>query len=205
MPPEMLELISVTANGVWNNYDLTFPNVTISWRLPKHVPPTPFGIDWSKLGTGKDLILLCDVTFTRGRHSVTAKAGFQYDGASIPWIIRWAPGYERIGRHLWAATFHDWILEHLREEGFTRVLADAWFITLLLDTGVRKSQSRWMYRAVRLHSLRCEWRSDAEGVVSTATDRASADLSEKAMAMDSAFAKAMLESHLADESADATE
>lgn len=187
--PEMF----IIFNAAHNQYTLKFPSgLSIGWSLPKELPPTPFGIDWAKLGTGKDLVLLCDVTFTRGRHSITARAGWHYDGASIPWFIRWAPGYERIGAHLWAATFHDWIIEH-PEEGLSRVLADAWFITLLLDTGVDEGQSKWMYRAVRVHSLRCAWRAGEEGpIISAAASEAAKAPETKA----AAFKTVMLESSL---------
>jgi hypothetical protein len=154
-------MVVVTA-GPTNHYTLKFSHVWIEWTLYADLPPMPVAINWGKLGTDCDLITLSDITFRRGRFSFTVRRGYEYDGASIPKLIRWAPGYQRVGRHLWAATLHDWLIDH-PEEDIPRVIADALFVTLLLDTGVDRRQSKWMYRAVRLWSMFRSWQAGEEG------------------------------------------
>ncbi len=187
----------VLADGPRNHYSLKFPRVTIHWRLPQNIPPTPVGINWGKLGSDCDLITLAEIQFVRGRNSWTVPAGYEFDGASIPRCIRWAPGYERVGRHLWAAILHDWICDH-PEEGTSRVMGDAIFVTLLLDTGVEKRQSRMMYRAVRLWSAYRAWTCGEEGPLITQHAKEAAKAPEtKAVAIGEAAEAAKAETSVA--------
>lgn len=167
----------VVADGPNNTYSLKFPHVTIHWTLPKDIPPVPVGINWGKLGSDCDLITIAEIRFVRGRNNWTVPAGYEFDGASIPRLIRWAPGYQRVGRHLWAAILHDWICEH-PEEGTSRVMGDAIFVTLLLDTGVHKRQSRMMYLAVRLWSTFRAWQHGEAGPLITQHAKAAATAPE---------------------------
>lgn len=168
--PNSLPQIDVIPNGVANHYRLRFARLDIEWDLPKDVPPMPVAINWGKLGTDCDLITMTAITFRRGMHTLTIPLAYEFDGASVPRLIRWAPGYQRVGRHLWAALAHDWLIDEQRkpyqerQADLPRVIADAIFVTLLLDTGVSRRQSRLMYTAVRLYSIvRAWWLVDEGG------------------------------------------
>jgi hypothetical protein len=185
--PNNSAVMDVVPDGQNNKYALKFPRVTIEWTLPVDIPPMPIAINWGKLGEDCDLITLCQIRFVRGRYDWIVPKGYEFDGASIPRLIRWAPGYQRVGRHLWAATIHDWICDH-PEKGASRAIGDAVFVTLLLDTGVERRQSRWMYRAVRLWSAFRAWQAGPEGeiVAKTAQEAAKAPESKAVAVRDAA-------------------
>lgn len=188
----------VVTKGIANYYSLQFVRVWIEWALHTSVPPMPVAVNWGKLGGDRDLITLSDVTFRRGIYSLTVPRGYEFDGASIPRMFRWLRGYERIGRHIWAALAHDYMCDH--PELLPRVIADAIFITLLLDTGVDESQSHRMYRAVRLWSTYRAWMAGPEESLPITKAIASADAGSPVAkaeavsdALDSALASTILE------------
>jgi len=97
-------------------------------------------------------------------------AGFEFDGASVPWFLRWIAGRGRFG--LLAPLVHDFLHHwsgHTRTEkyypgvrrwrdypgrkGFTREQADKLFFRILREKGV---EPRWLrrgaYKAVRAWS-----------------------------------------------------
>lgn len=188
--PNNAQMDVVPLPGGRNRYKLTFAQASIEWELPSDVPPMPVAINWGKLGEDCDLITMTEIVFKRGRFGIPVPKGYEFDGASIPRLIRWAPGYERVGRHLWAALLHDWILDdgkkpfHERQVDLPRVIADAIFITLLLDTGVSPHQSRWMHRAVRLYSAYAWWLAGSQSSTITETTKEAAKAPEsKAVAV----------------------
>lgn len=160
--PTTAQMVAVP-DGPVNHYTLGFRHVTVAWTMPSDMPPMPIAINWGKLGEDCDLITIADITFRRGIWKYPIPRGYEFDGASIPRLIRWMPGYQRVGRHLWAALIHDYTIDDSRKPYEERVIdlpravADALFITLLLDTGVAARQSRMMHRAVRLYSAWLAW------------------------------------------------
>lgn len=112
---------------------LRFGDLLIEWAP---WVPFPIVINHHHLNGTVILRTACPITFRRGEHAVTVPAGFDFDGASIPRWFWWIPGFAPIGLHLWAALLHDWLCEH--PEILPRVIADALFADLLLESGVGK-------------------------------------------------------------------
>lgn len=96
-------------------------------------------------------------------------AGFEFDGASVPWFLRWIAGRGRFG--LLAPLVHDWLhaqkgsvavdwdaegtwVRHYFASDFTRQEADKMFFLIMRYDGV---EPRWLrrcaYKAVRLWSI----------------------------------------------------
>ena len=73
----------------------------------------------------------------------TAPAGYPFD-ASIPWFLRWiiSPHDPRVRR---ASLYHDWLLHNAK---WRRELADAVFVTTLIEDGVPPRLARAMGLAV---------------------------------------------------------
>lgn len=91
--------------------------------------------------------LLEDATITFNEISVVVKAGFKYDGASIPRIF-WVPvGSPYHPGFMRAALFHDSIYgSHIQ----TKEFSDNLFHTLLLEDGIQEVIAMEMYTAVHL-------------------------------------------------------
>lgn len=110
--------------------------------------------------------------------SITIKAGFRTDAASVPWIATVITGIMPDGLHRAAALVHDYLYRHggrLPSGSFcrldittgewvpmlhawTREQADKMFANMLQEAGVSKFRRRMMYRAVRLFGWR-SWRA----------------------------------------------
>jgi hypothetical protein len=90
------------------------------------------------------------------------KAGFQYDGASVPRIVWTLIGFLPDGIHRPAALIHDWLyVGDLLPDGrrqrlvggemftYNRKLADQLFLKALQHVGVKSWHARLAYLAVR--------------------------------------------------------
>lgn len=132
---------------------------------------TPIGV-WIDDLRQRKLITLVPIVFSIGRHSETIPAGFIFDGASIPRIFWGLKGFDPYGQKLWAALLHDWhcdqwdkyerqvaeltktangAVTHSIQPPLPLVVADALFVSVLLDTGEETWRSIVMYLAVRAH------------------------------------------------------
>lgn len=110
---------------------LRFGDVSIEWQ---YLTDYPIAINHYRLGSPKLLSTTCVVTFRRGEFAVDVDAGFEFDGASIPRIFWWIPGFAPIGPHLWAALLHDYLCDH--PDKLPRTIADAVFAELIEETGI---------------------------------------------------------------------
>lgn len=147
---------------------LEFGSVSIAWFAPRHI--TPIGV-WHPGLNGKTIYCLnCDLHYTIGDpedgiHRVIPMfvdgKRFIFDGASIPPWLRWIPGFEPLGWHIWAVIVHDFICDH--PEKLPRSIGDAFFLEILKAT---KPENYWqavgMYIGVRLESTRQAWRRRLE-------------------------------------------
>ncbi len=127
---------------------LTFGPVEISWDGRYE---WPIAINHTKLNGDKFLITQCDITFKIGEIVKTVWAGFLFDGASIPWYIRWAPGYSKIGWHLFADCIHDFSCDY--PSAIPRPIGDGIFATLLLALAANGSKSHRKKRKYQAWSM----------------------------------------------------
>lgn len=80
---------------------------------------------------------------------VTAPVGFETDFASIPWFAQSL--IQVNGKHIHAAVIHDLLCVHGDDYGITQKQADDVFLEAMDCLGVRVTQRRVMYRAVRIY------------------------------------------------------
>jgi hypothetical protein len=125
---------------------LCLGGVTITWD-PAFRFPIGVHEDW----TGY-FVTLCDVTYTYGRHSLVVPAGFAFDGASIPWLIRIVPGFSNHDWHLLAALVHDFICDHPEE--LPRPVGDGIFVSVMLELAAHRvkssvSRRQWISRTLQ--------------------------------------------------------
>lgn len=142
--------------------ELEFGAVKIQWDGRFN---WPIAINHTKLNGDKFLITQCPITYKIGELQKSVWADYLFDGASIPWYIRWVPGYNKIGWHLFASCIHDFSCDYPRE--IPRPIGDGIFTTLLLELAAngsrshrkkRKCQAWSMARAVGLFTLMQAWR-----------------------------------------------
>lgn len=127
---------------------LRFGPVSIAWSNRFRFP---IAVQHEKLNGHAIYVTLTKIVFRYGKHRLVIDAGYEFDGASIPQILWWIPGFSPVGLHLWAALAHDWICDHPDE--LDRVIGDAIFVSLLKHTGVRWYRRVPMYVAVRSWSI----------------------------------------------------
>lgn len=111
---------------------LVFGEVLIEWYLPLHM--TPIGVWHEGLNGSQVYCQNCDLHYTIcGIHRVVPMfvdgERFTFDGASIPWWLRWLPGFSPLGWHVWAVIIHDFGCDH--PDLIPRHIADAFFIEIL--------------------------------------------------------------------------
>lgn len=106
---------------------------------------------------------LTAITYRYGAQAFTIHAGYLFDGASIPWFVRWAPGFAKHDWHLLAALIHDFICDH--PEILPRPVGDGIFVSVMLAIAtatraasphglVRREIQAWaMYAAVASFTL----------------------------------------------------
>lgn len=143
--------------------------VHIDYSLPPDWP-TPIGHYIDCLSERK-LITLVEIKFSLGKHTEIIPAGYIFDGASIPRIFWGLKGFDPHGEKLWAALIHDWYCDKWAEfvlalelavsdderaeleqnAPLSLVVADAIFVSVLLDTGEETWRSIVMYLGVRAH------------------------------------------------------
>jgi hypothetical protein len=81
--------------------------------------------------------------------------GFHTDFASIPWIFH---SFCQVnGKHRAAAVLHDYLCVHGKELGITQKQADQVFLEAMEVLGVRFSQRKVMYGAVRTYQSITGW------------------------------------------------
>lgn len=99
-----------------------------------------------RVGSDGAYALDSDLGFRGTRFRVRVLPGFATDGVSIPRALRWwADPYS--GRHVAAAVIHDGLYA---TQFTTRAEADQLFLEALRACGVRRSQARLMWLAVRI-------------------------------------------------------
>jgi hypothetical protein len=75
-------------------------------------------------------VVITPITFRYGTYVLVIPAGFCFDGATIPWFIRWLPGFAKHDWHFLATLPHDYICVH--PEILPRPIGDAIFISVML-------------------------------------------------------------------------
>jgi hypothetical protein len=81
--------------------------------------------------------------------------GFSTDFASIPWVFH---SFCQVnGKHRAAAVVHDFLCVYGKELGISQADADRVFLEAMEVLGVRWSQRRVMYRAVRVYQTITGW------------------------------------------------
>jgi hypothetical protein len=92
-------------------------------------------------------LLLTEVRYRYGKgdYYLPIPAGFQFDGASIPWLIRIVPGFAKIDWHLLAALPHDYVIDN--PQLLPRSVADGIFVSVLVELAQhRKGADRFVKR-----------------------------------------------------------
>lgn len=82
-------------------------------------------------------------------------AGFRTDLASIPWYLRWLPGFSPTGLHRLAAILHDYLYT---VQDRTRAEADALFLEAMEACGVGPVLRKSLYAGVRIGGWLTWWR-----------------------------------------------
>ena len=100
-------------------------------------------------------MLLSDLTFVRAKtgERIAARAGFVFDGASIPRPLWGITGGPFEGDYRCGAIIHDW-LYHMRDR--PRAEADAVFYDAMRAAGVGWYRAKKMWAAVRMFGPRWE-------------------------------------------------
>jgi hypothetical protein len=123
-----------------------FGPVMISWVLPAEIK-SPIAVAYWRLNGECVFVTQCEVVFVMGDHRTVVPAGYVFDGASIPRMFWWIPGFSPMGIHLWAALVHDYLCDN--PEHADRVMADALFYTILKHSGVGFWRRKAMHFGVR--------------------------------------------------------
>ncbi|MGD9632166.1 MAG: DUF1353 domain-containing protein [Pirellulales bacterium] len=142
--------------------------IRIEYELGSLLSPIGVYVDDLKR---ENYITLVPITFRIGRHTEVIPAGYVFDGASIPRIFWGLKGFSPVGAKLWAALIHDWFCDEwakfevawdfaatdeeranlLDAAPLSLTMADAAFVSVLLDTGEETWRAIVMYLAVRAH------------------------------------------------------
>ena len=90
---------------------------------------------------------------TKAEETTTAKGGFVFDFASVPWFLKWFYPSAGDGESLYglASLWHDWLYCHRKIGGraITRKEADNLFYEIMRYVGVSWWTASRMWRAVR--------------------------------------------------------
>lgn len=121
-----------------------------------HFSGGPMTIWLTEAGWDRKMELADDFTFhdTRRNRTWTAKAGMTFDGASIPRSLWTIAGSPYAGDYRRAAVVHDQACKDHPREGPGRRDGDRMFMRACMAGGCSWSQSKMMYLAVRIGSLR---------------------------------------------------
>ena len=104
---------------------------------------------------------LCDITYAINGQQHTVKEGKNFDGPSIPRCFWWIVGFSPVDLEtLLASNIHDDMLE----SGIIRMMADAWFGSVLSGATLngrplrkcKEWRAKLMYYAVRAWSIHAE-------------------------------------------------
>jgi hypothetical protein len=105
--------------------------VEISWELPAEFP---IAVNHRQLNGRAPYVTATDVTYRTAQPELSLRIdrGYLFDGASIPRVFWIVPGFQPLGKHLWAALIHDWCCDH--PDQVPRVMADALFTAIVHAT-----------------------------------------------------------------------
>lgn len=143
-------------------HELKFGRLVIHWSGPEF----PIAVNHTQLNGDKPFVTATAVVYYRGHQSITVPIGYAFDGASIPRIFWLLPGFAPLGKHIWAALAHDFACDNPEE--IDRPIADGWFETLLLDTGVSGWRAVVMWNAVTAYR---KWNNIKRWMQSLAKDK----------------------------------
>jgi hypothetical protein len=118
---------------------LIFGPVIVEWDPPYLFPIL---IDLSKHNW---FVTQCEIRYRYGKgdYFLPIRAGYGFDGASIPWLIRIVPGFAKLDWHLIAALPHDYVIDH--PELLPRSVADGIFVSVLVALAEnRKDANRFI-------------------------------------------------------------
>jgi hypothetical protein len=104
-----------------------------------------------RMNGAKPFVTLCPIVFVWREHRLTIRKGYQFDGASVPRALWWVRGFSPLDRSIVAALAHDWICDH--PNLLPRIVGDAIFFALLVDSGVPRWRASIMYLGVRAWSV----------------------------------------------------
>ena len=106
---------------------ITFGKCVVSWNEGFEFPVS---VNHNKLNGDKPLAVVTDITYDFLGFKVVIPKGFAFDGASIPWLFQWMPGYSKIGWHLFADLIHDFSCDF--PDKVPRPVGDGIYLGLLL-------------------------------------------------------------------------
>lgn len=115
---------------------LIFGPVIVEWDASYLFPIV---IDLSKTNR---FVVQCEVRYRYGKgdYYLPIPAGYEFDGASIPWLIRIVPGFAKLDWHLLAALPHDYVIDH--PQLLPRSVADGIFVSVLVALAEHRKDSR---------------------------------------------------------------
>ena len=106
---------------------LELGHVTIKWDSRVE---WPIAVNHKRLNGDDILITASKITYYYGSRPVgIVPARFSFDGASIPLIFRWVPGFKKIAWHLFATCIHDFAC--LYPDVISRPMGDGIFLSVL--------------------------------------------------------------------------
>src|SRR5688572_9586813 len=106
---------------------LELGHVTIKWDSRVE---WPIAVNHKRLNGDDILITTCKVTYYYGSRPVgIVPSRFSFDGASIPLVFRFVPGFRKIAWHLFATLIHDFGCVY--PDVIARPIADGIFMAVL--------------------------------------------------------------------------
>jgi len=131
---------------------LRFGLVVIEWNAAYAFP---IALDHTRPGW---FVTQCPLRYGYGYNdeSLWIRANYRFNGASIPWFLRWLPGCQMLDWHLLAALPHDYVCDH--PEYLPRPVGDGIFISVLMaiaqEQGARSEERGvWNSRLKKLQSI----------------------------------------------------
>lgn len=114
---------------------LVFGPVVIEWDAHYRFP---IAVDHERPGW---FVTQCRVIYRYGdgEYFLPIREDYSFDGASIPWLIRIAPGFAKLDWHLLAALPHDYVIDHPTK--MPRSVADGIFVSVLVALAENRKDS----------------------------------------------------------------
>lgn len=122
---------------------LIFGPVVVEWDARYKFP---IAVDLETTGR---FVTLCEIRYRYGTgdYFLPIRADYGFDGASIPWLIRIVPGFQKLDWHLLAALPHDYVIDN--PQLLPRSIADGIFVTVLVELAEHRKEGRGILRKLQ--------------------------------------------------------